>query len=171
MILEIERYRWTRIGCLAFHVHHDWLFNGSRHWTIYNDWFNFTFQVNYDWLFNSLSELWLVVLYFSDWLFDISGELWLVVLYFRWIMIGCFYVGTVPVFLAFFAVSLLTHYENWDPVLLGVKKILHCICRRRILPRYVSSIFYFMPPLINEQEYTVIVFVCLAVCVLPTLTI
>ncbi|XP_076089175.1 solute carrier family 35 member F5-like [Mytilus galloprovincialis] len=47
-----------------------------------------------------------------------------------------FYVGTLPVFIAFFAVSLLTHYENWDPVLIGCKKILHCICRKRILPRY-----------------------------------
>ncbi|XP_048775113.2 solute carrier family 35 member F5-like isoform X2 [Ostrea edulis] len=46
-----------------------------------------------------------------------------------------FYVGSVPVFIAFFAVSLLTHYETWDPVLLCFKKILHCFCRRRLLPR------------------------------------
>lgn len=47
-----------------------------------------------------------------------------------------FYVGTIPVFLAFFAVSFLTHYENWDPVLIGFKKLLHCVCRRRpMLPR------------------------------------
>ncbi|KAJ8320087.1 hypothetical protein KUTeg_001674, partial [Tegillarca granosa] len=44
-----------------------------------------------------------------------------------------FYVGTIPVFLSFFAVSFLTHYENWDPVLIGVKKCLHFICRRRLL--------------------------------------
>lgn len=46
-----------------------------------------------------------------------------------------FYVGSIPVFIAFFAVSLLTHYETWDPVLLCFKKILHCFCRRRLLPR------------------------------------
>lgn len=42
-----------------------------------------------------------------------------------------FYVGSVPVFLSFFAVAFLSHYENWDPVLLGIKKLVHCICRRR----------------------------------------
>lgn len=47
-----------------------------------------------------------------------------------------FYVGTLPVFLAFFAVSFLTHYDNWDPVLLCYKKCIHFICRRRIFPRY-----------------------------------
>ncbi|XP_061189405.1 solute carrier family 35 member F5-like isoform X1 [Saccostrea echinata] len=50
-----------------------------------------------------------------------------------------FYVGSVPVFLAFFAVSLLTHYETWDPVLLCFKKVLHCFCRRRLLPRTGSN--------------------------------
>ena len=47
-----------------------------------------------------------------------------------------FYVGTLPTFLAFFAVSFLTHYDNWDPVLLCYKKCIHFICRRRIFPRY-----------------------------------
>ena len=27
-----------------------------------------------------------------------------------------FYVGSVPMFLSFFAVTLLSHYEEWDPV-------------------------------------------------------
>ncbi|ESO82179.1 hypothetical protein LOTGIDRAFT_179913 [Lottia gigantea] len=42
-----------------------------------------------------------------------------------------FYAGTVPIFLSFFAISFLTHYENWDPVLIGLKKLLHCVCKKR----------------------------------------
>lgn len=45
-----------------------------------------------------------------------------------------FYVGSLPIFIAFFGVSCLTHYESWDPVLLLVKKILHCLCSRRVIP-------------------------------------
>lgn len=44
-----------------------------------------------------------------------------------------FYVGSLPVFMSFFAVTLLAHYENWDPVMIGIRKILHCICRQRQL--------------------------------------
>ncbi|XP_014790994.1 solute carrier family 35 member F5 isoform X3 [Octopus bimaculoides] len=47
-----------------------------------------------------------------------------------------FYVGSIPVFLSFFALTLLTYYENWDPVMTAIKKILHCICRhRQLIPR------------------------------------
>ena len=28
-----------------------------------------------------------------------------------------FYVGSVPMFLSFFIVAVLTHYDNWDPIL------------------------------------------------------
>ena len=46
-----------------------------------------------------------------------------------------------PIFIAFFAVSILSHYESWDPVLLALKKLLQCICRRRLsaLPRFVPT--------------------------------
>jgi len=37
-----------------------------------------------------------------------------------------FYVGVAPVFIAFFAASLLSHYDNYDPVLLVLKKAFHC---------------------------------------------
>jgi len=43
-----------------------------------------------------------------------------------------FYVGVCPVFVAFFAVAALTHYDNCDPVLIVLKKTLQCVCRRRI---------------------------------------
>ncbi|XP_012936842.1 solute carrier family 35 member F5 [Aplysia californica] len=46
-----------------------------------------------------------------------------------------FYLGTIPIVFAFFVISFLTHWENWDPVLLGIKKLLHCLCRRRSLAR------------------------------------
>lgn len=46
-----------------------------------------------------------------------------------------FYLGSIPIFIAFFVVTFLTHWENWDPVLLGLKKLLHCIFRRRLVQR------------------------------------
>lgn len=45
------------------------------------------------------------------------------------------YVGTGPVFIAFFAVTILSFYENWDPVWLLVKKIIQCFCRKRSILR------------------------------------
>ncbi|KAL3832293.1 hypothetical protein ACJMK2_023948 [Sinanodonta woodiana] len=47
-----------------------------------------------------------------------------------------FYVGIIPVFASFFGVGILAHFENWDPVLLGVKKCIHCICSRIRTARY-----------------------------------
>ncbi|KAK7113401.1 solute carrier family 35 member F5-like [Littorina saxatilis] len=46
-----------------------------------------------------------------------------------------FYLGSVPIFISFFIITFLTHWENWDPVMVGLKKLLHCICRRRIVQR------------------------------------
>ena len=44
-----------------------------------------------------------------------------------------FYVGSVPMFLSFFIVAVLTHYDNWDPILEAlvyllqrVKRMLRC---------------------------------------------
>lgn len=33
------------------------------------------------------------------------------------------YAGTLPMFIAFFGVTLLAHYENWDPALIFVKRV------------------------------------------------
>ncbi|PSN47358.1 Solute carrier family 35 member F5 [Blattella germanica] len=41
-----------------------------------------------------------------------------------------FYIGAVPMFLAFFAVTLLVHYENWDPVLEGIRRCYIFLFRR-----------------------------------------
>ncbi|XP_022907966.1 solute carrier family 35 member F5 isoform X2 [Onthophagus taurus] len=42
-----------------------------------------------------------------------------------------FYVGTVPIALAFVFVSILSHYENWDPVYNTLRLVYTTICRRR----------------------------------------
>lgn len=42
-----------------------------------------------------------------------------------------FLIGTIPVFIAFFATGLLAHYENWDPVKECLKRLLHFICHRK----------------------------------------
>lgn len=41
-----------------------------------------------------------------------------------------FFLGTLPMFLSFFAVAFLTHYENWDPVLVGIRKLVSFCCRK-----------------------------------------
>lgn len=46
-----------------------------------------------------------------------------------------FYPGSAAIFFSFFVVVFLTSWETWDPVLLTFKKLLHCICRRRVLQR------------------------------------
>ena len=51
-----------------------------------------------------------------------------------------FYVGSLPVFLSFFGVVVLSYWENWDPVLLGLKKLIQCIIRKRLLLRLVTSL-------------------------------
>ncbi|KAA8588358.1 hypothetical protein FQN60_001552, partial [Etheostoma spectabile] len=41
-----------------------------------------------------------------------------------------FFAGAVPVFLAFFIATLLCHYNNWDPVLVGLRRLYVFICRK-----------------------------------------
>ncbi|KAL9958518.1 hypothetical protein ACROYT_G035545 [Oculina patagonica] len=41
--------------------------------------------------------------------------------HFSWLFI----VGAIPAFASFFAVSLLTHYGDWDPILIGFKKLVN----------------------------------------------
>lgn len=41
-----------------------------------------------------------------------------------------FYIGTIPMFIAFFAVTLLAYYENWDPVMEGIRRLYLVICRK-----------------------------------------
>lgn len=41
-----------------------------------------------------------------------------------------FYFGSIPMFLAFLAVSLLSYYDNWDPVMNLMKRFFIWICRK-----------------------------------------
>ncbi|KAG7503605.1 hypothetical protein JOB18_041810 [Solea senegalensis] len=46
-----------------------------------------------------------------------------------------FFAGAVPVFLAFIIATLLCHYNNWDPVLLGLRRVYAFICRKHRIQR------------------------------------
>ncbi|XP_069472685.1 solute carrier family 35 member F5 isoform X2 [Ambystoma mexicanum] len=50
---------------------------------------------------------------------------------FSWV----FFAGAVPVFLSFFIVTLLCHYNNWDPVMIGIRRIFAFICRKHRIQR------------------------------------
>jgi len=41
-----------------------------------------------------------------------------------------FYLGSIPMLLAFLTVSLLSYYDNWDPVMDLIKRFFILICRR-----------------------------------------
>uniref|UniRef100_A0AAQ5XVZ5 Solute carrier family 35 member F5 n=1 Tax=Amphiprion ocellaris TaxID=80972 RepID=A0AAQ5XVZ5_AMPOC len=47
-----------------------------------------------------------------------------------------FFAGAVPVFLSFFIATLLCHYNNWDPVLVGLRRVYAFICRKHRIQRY-----------------------------------
>ncbi|CAG9820957.1 unnamed protein product [Phaedon cochleariae] len=61
-----------------------------------------------------------------------------------------FYTGTIPMLIAFLALTVLSHYDNWDPVF----NVLHCscskVCRRT---RFIRSRFNEMP---SEQTEALI---------------
>lgn len=46
-----------------------------------------------------------------------------------------FFAGAVPVFLSFFIATLLCHYNNWDPVLVGLRRLYTFICRKHRIQR------------------------------------
>ncbi|KAM8934693.1 solute carrier family 35 member F5 [Pelodytes ibericus] len=46
-----------------------------------------------------------------------------------------FFAGAIPVFISFFIVTLLCHYNNWDPVMVGIRRIFAFICRKHRLSR------------------------------------
>ncbi|KAF4026518.1 hypothetical protein G4228_018665 [Cervus hanglu yarkandensis] len=41
-----------------------------------------------------------------------------------------FFAGAIPVFFSFFIATLLCHYNNWDPVMVGIRRIFAFICRK-----------------------------------------
>lgn len=46
-----------------------------------------------------------------------------------------FFAGAVPVFLSFFIATLLCHYNNWDPVMVGLRRVFAFICRKHRIHR------------------------------------
>ncbi|EFA07349.1 solute carrier family 35, member F5 [Tribolium castaneum] len=49
-----------------------------------------------------------------------------------------FYTGSIPMVVAFFAVTLLSHYDNWDPVLDVIRCAYLSICRRTRFMRFAE---------------------------------
>lgn len=41
-----------------------------------------------------------------------------------------FYLGTVPMVACFIALSMLSHYDNWDPVYEAIRGVFFSICRK-----------------------------------------
>ncbi|XP_042733723.1 solute carrier family 35 member F5 isoform X1 [Lagopus leucura] len=46
-----------------------------------------------------------------------------------------FFAGAIPVFFSFFIVTLLCHYNNWDPVMVGIRRVFAFICRKHRIQR------------------------------------
>uniref|UniRef100_A0AAX7TTI0 Solute carrier family 35 member F5 n=1 Tax=Astatotilapia calliptera TaxID=8154 RepID=A0AAX7TTI0_ASTCA len=68
-----------------------------------------------------------------------------------------FFAGAVPVFLSFFIATLLCHYNNWDPVLVGLRRVYAFICRKHRIQRYETINIYHQrvflllrPPLVSH---------------------
>ncbi|XP_028928740.1 solute carrier family 35 member F5 isoform X5 [Ornithorhynchus anatinus] len=51
---------------------------------------------------------------------------------FSWLFLA----GSVPVFLSFVTVTLLCHYNNWDPVTVGIRRVFAFICRKHRIQRF-----------------------------------
>uniref|UniRef100_A0A8D2APT1 Solute carrier family 35 member F5 n=1 Tax=Sciurus vulgaris TaxID=55149 RepID=A0A8D2APT1_SCIVU len=46
-----------------------------------------------------------------------------------------FFAGAIPVLFSFFIATLLCHYNNWDPVMVGIRRIFAFICRKHRIQR------------------------------------
>ncbi|XP_069791316.1 solute carrier family 35 member F5-like isoform X2 [Narcine bancroftii] len=54
---------------------------------------------------------------------------------FSWLL----FAGSIPVFLSFFIATLLCHYNNWDPVMVGLRRIFAFICRKHRILRTLED--------------------------------
>ena len=41
-----------------------------------------------------------------------------------------FYIGSIPMFLSFFLVAMVSHWNNWDPILECLRKVFRKLCPR-----------------------------------------
>ncbi|CAG5865898.1 unnamed protein product [Menidia menidia] len=62
---------------------------------------------------------------------SIMADIYMQKVHFSWL----FFAGAVPVFLSFFIATLLCHYNNWDPVLVGLRRVYAFICRKHRIQR------------------------------------
>ncbi|XP_054827152.1 solute carrier family 35 member F5 isoform X2 [Eublepharis macularius] len=46
-----------------------------------------------------------------------------------------FFAGAIPVFFSFFIATLLCHYNNWDPVMVGIRRVFVFFCRKQRIQR------------------------------------
>ncbi|XP_032423732.1 solute carrier family 35 member F5 isoform X1 [Xiphophorus hellerii] len=65
-----------------------------------------------------------------------------------------FFAGAIPVFLSFFIAALLCHYNNWDPVLLALRRLYTFMFRKHRVQRYGnrSKSKYFNLPIISLEK-------------------
>uniref|UniRef100_A0A2K5M4K8 Solute carrier family 35 member F5 n=1 Tax=Cercocebus atys TaxID=9531 RepID=A0A2K5M4K8_CERAT len=52
-----------------------------------------------------------------------------------------FFAGAIPVFFSFFIVTLLCHYNNWDPVMVGIRRIFAFICRKHRIQSTIMELY------------------------------
>ncbi|MCI4378584.1 hypothetical protein PGIGA_G00217540 [Pangasianodon gigas] len=50
-----------------------------------------------------------------------------------------FFAGAVPVFLSFFLTALLSHYNNWDPAMVALRRVFSFICRKHRINRLAED--------------------------------
>ncbi|OCT63213.1 solute carrier family 35 member F5 isoform X2 [Xenopus laevis] len=62
---------------------------------------------------------------------SVIADMCLQKVHFSWV----FFAGAVPVFISFFVVTLLCHYNNWDPVMVGIRRVFVFICRKHRIQR------------------------------------
>ncbi|KAM6934438.1 G-protein coupled receptor 39 isoform 2-T2 [Xenentodon cancila] len=62
---------------------------------------------------------------------SIMADICMQKVHFSWL----FFAGALPVFLSFFIATLLCHYNNWDPVLVGLRRLYAFICRKHRIQR------------------------------------
>ncbi|XP_057709157.1 solute carrier family 35 member F5-like isoform X1 [Corythoichthys intestinalis] len=62
---------------------------------------------------------------------SILADIFLQKVRFSWL----FFAGAVPVFLSFFIATLLCHYNNWDPVMVGLRRLYAFVFRRHRIHR------------------------------------
>ncbi|XP_008327236.1 solute carrier family 35 member F5 [Cynoglossus semilaevis] len=62
---------------------------------------------------------------------SIMADICMQKVHFSWL----FFAGAVPVFLSFITATILCHFNNWDPVLVGLRRVYAFLCRKQRIQR------------------------------------